>query len=319
VLAAPPAAADPAGPTNDRSRILSVEPEPDGAQLRVVGGDAFLRLTLEPGVEASVPGYRGEPYLRFLADGRVEVNRRSPATYLNEDRGSGGVVPAEASADGPPRWEQVADGGDYAWHDHRIHWMGGGRLDARRAWEVELAVDGRPVVVRGELVPLDRPLPIWPFAVAAAAAAAVLWAGRGRRRPVVGAALAAFGAAALATALAWGDRAAEPPGAGAPLLVVAVPAAAAGAALVALALRRLGREDAAAVLVLASIAATAGWVVLHVSALWYAIIPSELPSTAVRAGLGLVCGLVVAGAVLALRGASGTLAGRRPPVRAPAG
>jgi hypothetical protein len=40
-----------------------------------------------------VPGYDGEPYLRFTADA-VYRNERSPATYLNEDRYGGVELPA---------------------------------------------------------------------------------------------------------------------------------------------------------------------------------------------------------------------------------
>ena len=74
-----------------------------------------------------VEGYEGEPYLRFSPDGTVERNRLSTATYLNEDRAGAGItIPPEvqeADADTPPEWEEVASGGTYAWHDHRVHWM----------------------------------------------------------------------------------------------------------------------------------------------------------------------------------------------------
>jgi len=78
-LCGEPAGADPAGPTNQRSRVVAVEPPSEGAVVRVVGGDAFLELSLDRGHEVVVPGYGGEPYLRFRRDGRVEENRRSPA------------------------------------------------------------------------------------------------------------------------------------------------------------------------------------------------------------------------------------------------
>ena len=62
----------------------------------VVGGDAFLELTVDEGTEVVVPGYGGEPYVRFLADGTVERNTRSEATYLNEDRQGAVELPAGA-------------------------------------------------------------------------------------------------------------------------------------------------------------------------------------------------------------------------------
>jgi hypothetical protein len=81
-------------------------------------------------------------------------------------------------------------------------------------------------------------------------------------------------------------------------------------ALVAALVRRSGRDEVAGVLLLAATAGTAGWAVLHLPALWHAIIPSRLPSSVVRAGLAVTCGLVVAAAVLALR-MTGDAMGRR--------
>ena len=70
-----------------------------------------------------VPGYEGEPYLRFLKSGRVEVNVNSPARYLNEERYGGVTIPKTAGAKATPKWQLVAQGGEYEWHEHRIHWM----------------------------------------------------------------------------------------------------------------------------------------------------------------------------------------------------
>ena len=295
-LAPSPAAADPAGPTNARSRIVDVRPDPPGARVDVVGGDAFLQLTVEPGHEAIVPGYGGEPYLRFRTDGVVEVNGRSPATYVNGDRDGQAEVPPEADLDAAPDWERVAGDGTYAWHDHRIHWMTPDHPD-RASWAVALDIDGRRVVVEGELRALSRPLPVGAVAVAVGAPAGVLLLDR-RRHPASLAALTALTAGGVAVALGWGTWAAQPGGVGANPLVVAVPALATGVAAAALVgpLRRW--RD---VLVLAAVALVAGWSVLQLPALWHAVVPSELAAPAVRVGLGLVAGLVIAAGLLGVR------------------
>ncbi|OWY59557.1 hypothetical protein B7486_73940, partial [cyanobacterium TDX16] len=122
VLVAGPAGADPAEPGEYRSQVTGMDPEVDGVSLQVAGGDSFLELQVDPGVEVDVPGYEGEPYLRVLADGTVEENELSPSAFQNRDR-YGTEIPAQADAEAEPRWVEVASGGEYAWHDHRIHWM----------------------------------------------------------------------------------------------------------------------------------------------------------------------------------------------------
>jgi hypothetical protein len=118
---AAPAGADPAGPTDFQNEILRVEPMPDGVQFSIVGGDAFLRAEVEPGVELTVMGYFGEPYLRVLADGTVEENALSPSVVLNEDRYGTSVDFDREDALLPPEWRVVGSEGSWTWHDHRIH------------------------------------------------------------------------------------------------------------------------------------------------------------------------------------------------------
>ncbi|MEX0952281.1 MAG: hypothetical protein WDZ26_00455, partial [Nitriliruptoraceae bacterium] len=98
--------ADAAGPTHHRSTVTAVTAEDGGAvpiEVEVIGGDAFLVLRSHPGVTVEVPGYEDEPYLRIGADGVIEVNERSPALWLNEER-YGASLPAGVDADAPPRW-----------------------------------------------------------------------------------------------------------------------------------------------------------------------------------------------------------------------
>jgi hypothetical protein len=156
-----PAAADPAEPGNVRSRVVGIEPPVAGLVAEVVGGDSFLRLSVPRGQEVVVLGYESEPYLRFRADGVVERNTRSPAAYLNETRYAEVDVPASADAGAEPRWEEVARGGTYAWHDHRVHWMASTRPDPPvQERVVPLMVDGAPAEVQVRFRALDAPSPV---------------------------------------------------------------------------------------------------------------------------------------------------------------
>jgi hypothetical protein len=97
-----------------------------GVTVQVLGYDNQLELFNTGGGPVTVYGYNGEPYARVLADGTVEVNRRSPATYLNEDRYGTTPVPAFANHGGPPQWQVQDKTHRFIWHDHRIHWMATG-------------------------------------------------------------------------------------------------------------------------------------------------------------------------------------------------
>ena len=199
------ARADAAGPTDYETSVVAVSPPTESIEVGVVGGDSFLQLAVEPGVEVVVLGYQQEPYLRFRSDGAVEENQRSPAAYLNADRFGGAAVPAGADPTLPPDWQPVGSGGRYAWHDHRAHWMSPEPPADRRpgdqiqAATVPLLVDGAPVevsvvtewlpepsrvplvvgaVVGGALVLLalaTRHRLAWPLLVVAAAAGGVGW------------------------------------------------------------------------------------------------------------------------------------------------
>jgi hypothetical protein len=119
-LAAPSTALAHEGNPNYRSEVTGSVP---GVDARVLDFDDRLEIEVEQGVEATVLGYEDEPYVRVLADGTVEVNRRSPTAYLNEDRFANVDVPAAADAEASPEWDAVAAQGRYSWHDHRIHYM----------------------------------------------------------------------------------------------------------------------------------------------------------------------------------------------------
>jgi hypothetical protein len=180
--------ADAAGPTDFRTEIVGIAPATPAITTTIEGGDAFVHLSVELGHEAVVLGYAGEPYLRFTADGTVFENRRSYAAYYNRERDGTGAVPETVDNTAPPDWVQIGDGGSWAWHDHRAHWMGGDPPIGMQPGEafapatIPLVVDGQAVaievVTRLVAPPSRRPM-VAGVAIGIAAAAAV-W--RSRRR-----------------------------------------------------------------------------------------------------------------------------------------
>jgi hypothetical protein len=170
----------------------------------------------DPGSVVEVPGYEGEPYVRIGPDGTVEVNQRAPSRWINDERyqTSADDAPGDVAVDAPPRWEVVGTDGEYAWHDHRIHWMAPSlprQVDpaARTAqpvqgWTVPVVVDGQPVTVTGELVWVPGPAPVVPALLvlaAVAAAAALAWHGAGAVPATIGGAAVVALAAGASTVL----------------------------------------------------------------------------------------------------------------------
>lgn len=292
LVPAGPAAADPAAPGNVRSEVTGIVP-PAPVTARVRGGDSFLELRVERGHEAVVLDYEGFDYLRFGADGTVQVNRTSRAYYINTDRYAATDAPPGLDPAGPPDWRTVASGGVYAWHDHRMHWMSPSPAPATD-WTVDLRVDGAAVAVTGRYGPVAAPAG-WPWwlgvALTGAAALAAAW-----RRVRVGA-LVAAGATALAgpvvVALAdlpgstWAEIA----------LVAAAAVALAGAGW-------RGGPLGAALLAGAGVA-LALWAIRRVDVFASAVLVTELPPwldrSAVAAALGVGVGVAVGGIRLVLQ------------------
>jgi hypothetical protein len=164
-VAAPIALAHEGNP-NYRSEVRAIAPALPGLEARVLNYDDAIELVYDGEQPLVVEGYRGEPYLRFNPDGLVEVNRRSPAAYLNEDRFAKVALPDRADHRARPSWATVAESGRYDWHDHRIHWMGEGTLppqiddEGERTkvfgWDIPMASGGRPLEVRGTLTWLGK-------------------------------------------------------------------------------------------------------------------------------------------------------------------
>ena len=161
-----------------RSELSGVNPAGlgEGLQFSVGNYDDFIALSNRSGKTVEVAGYRGEPYLRFLPDGKVEGNVRSPAWFLNRDRYGEGKVPAGADADLRPVWKVVSDESRFAWHDHRAHWMGKGippqvvdrgvRTEVFE-YSIPIRIDGQSAELTGSLywVGSRQGVPIWPFAL----------------------------------------------------------------------------------------------------------------------------------------------------------
>ena len=161
-----PAALAHQGNPSFRSEVRALQPDLDGIDVQVVNFDDSLELQNRSGETVVVKGYSGEPYVRIGAGGTVEVNRRSPTYYLNDDRYAEGVtVPAGATPKATPDWHTVDRTGRFAWHDHRIHWMAHtvppqvkdeGKRTKVFDWTVPLTVGGRPAELAGTLTWVGR-------------------------------------------------------------------------------------------------------------------------------------------------------------------
>lgn len=300
IALAPAAGADGVRPSNYVSVIDSVEPSTDTVQVEILGGDSFFQVTADPGTEVSIPGYDGEPYLRILADGRVQQNERSPATYLNVSRNAQvNRFPDEVSSSADPQWRTIASGGQVAWHDHRIHWMlpdapevGAGGVV--QTWELPMQVDGADVVVTGRLLHRGDVLPWAALVGVATTIGATLLARRDRLRvPLL------LGASVLALGLSASVWVLNPPGAEPnplPLVLPALAIVVLGLALV----PRLSAGLRGMVLPLVGVAALAGWAIPQIGVIWMPTVPTVLAGWVVRLGTGLVLGTAVGVAIAIL-------------------
>jgi hypothetical protein len=199
LVASPAGAHTGVGATNARAVLDRVAPEVPGLVVRV--DRSTITVVNRTGRRVVVAGYEGEPYLEL--DGhRVRRNLRSPATAINQSA-SGNGSDQDADAAAPPRWEVVAGGDSWSWHDHRLHWMQAApdhpdRRQELAPWTLSLTAGGEPVEVSGRLlwVPGPSTVPWAAGAVLAAAAMAVLAAVAGAL-PALAAGLLLVGASAV--------------------------------------------------------------------------------------------------------------------------
>ena len=306
VATAAPAAADAAGPGDYTSEVTGIVPSVDGVDAEIRGGDAFLEVTVDEGHTVIVEGYTGEPYLRFLPDGTVERNRLSTATYLNDDRQGKVDIPAavtEAGPDAEPEWEEIASGGSYAWHDHRVHWMQESSPNVARGepvggayapWRVPIVADGAKAEIQGTLVFEEAVSPLPYIGLAVIVAGLLGFYGRGKGLRLTAALLVAVSAAAVV--VGWADYSSTPEGGGNPLhwaLAAVALATGVGALL-------LAKRAAGVVLTLASAAALSGWGLFRVQVLFNPVLPTELPYPLDRTIVALSLGVSVGAAVVAV-------------------
>lgn len=151
------------GNPNFRSEINSFQPPlPSGVSIEVLDYDSYLQLKDMQGHEVVIDGYSDEPYARIEKDGTVQINEKSPATYLDDSRFVTDVkVPKSADPNAPPEWKTVDDSGTFIWHDHRMHWMVAGQLPPQVKdkgqktkvfdYEIPLTVDGTKTTLHGTL------------------------------------------------------------------------------------------------------------------------------------------------------------------------
>ena len=149
------------GNSKFRSVFRSIQPAASGIRVDVLNYDDRLLMINRSGKTVAISGYEREPYARLRADGTVEVNRRSPTHYLNEERYGGTPVPQGADPKVPPQWQVISRTGRFEWHDHRIHWMSKDTVppqvkdqDKRTEvfdWSVPIRVGSRPARLTGTL------------------------------------------------------------------------------------------------------------------------------------------------------------------------
>jgi hypothetical protein len=105
-----------------RIAVTGVEGNAAGFEVRSVELGNRMELVRTTAKEVQILGYEGEPYLRLDARGVFE-NVNSPAHYVNQDRYSRTLPPADVTASATPKWTKLSDGTSVRWHDHRTHWM----------------------------------------------------------------------------------------------------------------------------------------------------------------------------------------------------
>jgi hypothetical protein len=318
VVLANPAHADPAKPGDFTSTVTNVNPPTDAISLEVVGGDGFLSLEVQPGHDVVVQGYAGGPWLHVRPDGVVEENQLSPATYLNAKRYGTTSAPPNVTNDtelnSPPQWKQVATGGEYAWHDHRIHWMSpddppgatrGEVLPQYNPWKVFLTVDGNHVEADGQLVWEKNESAIPWIALGLLACAVTIFLGKGRSTFVAAIAVLLASVAALQTGIV--AYRSIPSVAGPNPLEIILPSFAVLAAFVGLLWHR---KPLGVIAILASLAALAGWAIMRMAGLVHPVLPTDSPFWLDRTSTAIAVGVALAAAVLAVR--SGALVLRLP-------
>jgi len=311
LAAAPAGAHGVAGiqPSNFTTLITRVDPPVRGLAVRVDDLGNKLEVDNHTGVDVTVLGYQGEPYLRVGPRGVYE-NLRSPAVYLNRTRTGNVAVPKSANPALAPEWRRVEGGTRARWHDHRAHWLApsyppevqanpGSRHVVQR-FTIALVRDGAPIAVHGVVEWIPGPSP-WPW-LAATVILGLLVVGvaltRLARGGVVVALLAVLAAEVAYIVGIWGGTTVS----GATKLA-AVAYVLGGMAVGVLALAwvvRRGVTAAAPLLLLAGLFLALAGGLANITTLFRSQLPTSLPHWWARLEVALVLGL---GSGLAVVGA----------------
>ena len=110
-------------PTTSSQIVVDRPADAHAARRRSSEATAFLRLVVDRGTAVEVYGYRGEPYIQ-LPRRRHGAGEPGVGQLLREPvQARQRRCRADFVDDALPEWHTVATDGDYAWHDHRTHWM----------------------------------------------------------------------------------------------------------------------------------------------------------------------------------------------------
>jgi hypothetical protein len=216
-------------------------------------------------------------------------------------------VPADADPAAPPIWERAARGGEYAWHDHRIHVMSPtlpatvdpslGEVQEIWDWTVPLRIDGRDVTVEGTLAWVPGPAPVLPLGATLLAVAGVVALAVARPRSLTPLVL---GGAVLTAVVGIAERLEQPPGADTEPALYVLPAMAVAAVAIAAALR--GTDHPVRGWLQAAAGVPVGvWGVVQLGALTRPIVPGPFPVGLVRVVVALALAVGVASLVALAR------------------
>lgn len=295
-------------PTSYKSVLTGIEPRVPGLSVRLLDLGDTVELRNTGGIEITVLGYDGEPYLRVGPDG-VYRNERSPATFWNRSVKPAVELPPGFDDKAKPDWSHLSARRVVRWHDHDVHWMGTGkpshpgREQLVDRWTIRLRRGDEPVVVHGKILWVPAPPAVWPLLVASALGLAVVLAGRTRRWHTALVASVAVLAAGEALHLAgqWGASSA-----GIAARVLAGVYSLLGLAFAAFALTGLTRRgsdpyDSVPAALVAALVLTIAGGLAGLPALAASQIPTTLPDPVARHLVGLALG--VGGGTIALSGA----------------